>query len=297
MSLRILYIGKFDHSHSTERYVTNAFRDLGHTVKGIPAKTRISNAGIQKRVEEFEPSFILFSKAKPSYINFLLDYCRKKEILTVCWQWDLYFSLRGKSAMPPQFYSDYLFTTDGGHQEEFKKHKYNHHLLRQGIHKPEAKIVTSKNFTFDLAFVGSYRGHKSRMKLIKWLKKEYPHQFEHHTHTRGMKLNRALGRVKIVVGDSYPSPNYWSNRVYEILGRGGFLLHPKTEGLDMEFEDGKDYISYPRGDHKQLQEIIAHYIQQDTERETIRLQGHSKCLKQYTYHQRVLSLLSTIRLG
>jgi hypothetical protein len=29
------------------------------------------------------------------------------------------------------------------------------------------------------------------------------------------------------------TPNYWSDRLPETCGRGGFLLHPKVEGLDI----------------------------------------------------------------
>jgi hypothetical protein len=60
----------------------------------------------------------------------------------------------------------------------------------------------------------------------------------------------------VVLGDSAPSPKYWSDRVPCTLGRGGLLAHPDTEGFEeMGFTD-EVMIRYPRGDLKALQDRI-----------------------------------------
>ena len=108
-----------------------------------------------------------------------------------------------------------------------------------------------------------------------------------------------LGKVKVFVGDSYPSPNYWSNRIYEITGRGGFLLHPETIGLDEEFIAGKHYIAYKRPGNRAgwqvLQGLIDYWVTHDKEREQIRQQGFAHCGKHYTYTHRVKTLLEHIQ--
>ena len=112
-----------------------------------------------------------------------------------------------------------------------------------------------------------------------------------------MSLNKALSEVKIVVGASYPSNYYWSNRIYEITGRGGFILHPETFGLDEEFTDGVHYVSYRRNNFTQLQNKIQYYLENDEEREQIREAGYRHCSQNLTYTHRVQSLLTTIQNG
>jgi spore maturation protein CgeB len=127
----------------------------------------------------------------------------------------------------------------------------------------------------------------------------YPKDFVHHgwggeDEIRGEVLNNYLASAKIIVGDSVPTPYYWSNRIYEILGRGGFLIHPKVEGLDKEFKPYKHYVPYERGNWSQLKEIIDYYLVHDEERKKIQMAGFRYCKKHYTYTKRVAELLKQI---
>jgi spore maturation protein CgeB len=106
---------------------------------------------------------------------------------------------------------------------------------------------------------------------------------------RGLPLNELYSSTKIVVGDSQPSPHYWSNRLYETLGRGGFLLHPHTEGIETEFEDGKHLVLYDRNDLQDLYDKIDYYLSHDNARETIRRAGFVK--GKYTYKDRCRELM------
>jgi len=290
--MRIYYIGKFKEEHNTENYVTAAFEELGHKVYQYKHNKKETLAQIFNRIQEFGADTVLFSKAEFPEAKKLIDLCYAKGILTVCWQFDLFIGYRSK--LPEQFWSDFLFTTDGGHQREFIKLRCNHRLLRQGIHKPEAIKIDSTEYKYDVAFVGSctHVSHESRRNLLKFLQQRK--SFIHYQTMRGLKLNEALNQVKIVVGDSYPSPNYWSNRIYEITGRGGFFLHPFTEGLDSEFEDGEHYVGYQRGNYKQLCDRIDLLLREDSARERIRQAGFEKTRNCYTYTHRVQELLSII---
>jgi hypothetical protein len=212
-------------------------------------------------------------------------------LLTVCWQWDLFFGYRRNH--PLQFKVDLLFTTDGGHPEEFRKRGYNHRVLRQGIHEPEAVKVPCK-LVQDIVFIGGRKGHGTRPRLLRWLQTTYGSRFKHHTDLRGMQLNEELGKTKIVVGDSYPSPNYWSNRIYEITGRGGFLLHPITSGLNTEFTHMEHYVGYEKENFQDLRSKIDYFLENDKERERIRLAGYNRTTGSYTYTQRVKVLLGHI---
>lgn len=289
--MNVLYLGK-DKPHATERYVRSALEQHGLTVDLINVKP-----GVYERVKPLlsqdDLKFVLFSKPYVSGCQDFLELCKRKNIPTVCWQWDLYWGLRGTK--PPQFNADYLFTTDGGHQHLWERHYSHHQVLRQGIHSLHHAAVPS-DYKYDVAFVGSVmRTHPIRKALIKHLRNRYGSRFLLVQNTRGMKLNHLLSQIKIVVGDSHPSPYYWSNRIYEILGRGGFLMHPRVEGLDQEFTPGEHYVAYPRDDFDILDRTIEYYLSHDDERHKIKKSGFDHVGRHYTYTKRVQSLL--LRIG
>lgn len=302
--MKIMYLGKFDKPYATERYVSHALQQQqGVEVSQEPLRRYKLEKAIA-RAKEFEADVVLFSKASANWVPGFLKWTKENDVTTVCWQWDLFWGY-GRSPLP-QFKSDLLFTTDGdeSHAKAFKRIGANHEVLRQGIHLPEYHLIESKGYAHDVAFVGSAT-YQDRRRLINWLKATYGKKFVHHTKVRGKRLNEALSKVKVVVGDSYNVKNYWSNRIYEITGRGGFLLHPETIGLEDEWSDNFHYVSYRRlwGKSSQtrrdwqayLKEKIDYWIEHDLEREAIRRQGFAHCGIRYTYEHRVKVLLDKIR--
>ena len=57
---------------------------------------------------------------------------------------------------------------------------------------------------------------------------------------RGKELNDLYATAKVVVGDTlckgFNYPYYFSDRLFETTGRGGFLIHPYIKGLEDYFE-------------------------------------------------------------
>ena len=133
-----------------------------------------------------------------------------------------------------------------------------------------------------------------RQKLLLYLKRHLGSRLGIVTNLRGNALTDHLRASGVVVGDSYPAPHYWSNRIYETLGRGGFLIHPKTEGMDEEFEAGKHYVEFKRGDYKQLIRLINYYLEHTEEREAIRQAGFEHVKKHLTYTHRCQVLIDRI---
>jgi len=288
--MKILYLGKFTLDYATENYVAHALRERGNSViKSNTTKDMKCNKLIEL-TEHHKPDMVLFSKVDAIGFREYIPWCKRNNIPTVCWIWDLYFGYRPN--VPCQFNADLLLTTDGGHHDHFKP--YNHKVLRQGIHKPHHQIL-EPNYKYDVAFIGHGSIYTQRKILVKWLKDTYGNRFIHHTKTRGLDLNKALSEVKVVVGDSYPADGYYSNRIYEITGRGGFLLHPDTLALNHEYRAGIHYDKYPRGDFKKLQNLIQYYLDHYEQREKIRQQGWFHTGANYTYGDRVDNLMRLIR--
>lgn len=300
----IIYIGDFIASYATENYITYAFRELGNKV--ITMQYNHINFENPKQcvreLEEYRPDIILFSKAKPKgEPEKVIELLKENGITTVCWLFDLYIDIQNrhiqlKNKNAP-FNCKYLFSTDGGHQERFKEMGIDHKLLRQGIYDKEAILYDRKKI-YGVIFVGSdFFG--TRKNMLDGLKMTYGLKFKRFgfpftQEIRGLKLNELYASTKIVVGDSQPSPKYWSNRIYETLGRGGFLIHPYVEGLEEEFEIGKDLVCYPYGDNAKLHELIDYYLENDDEREAIRKHGFETVKNKYTYKKRCEELLKQI---
>lgn len=295
----VLYVGDFSPDFSTENYVTYGLQALGYTVlkvqeKDVPNARSLLGVALNHKVE-----FVLFSKGKFSAAKEAISLMRAQNIITVTWIFDLFFDCPGRQKLTsPTFHTDLVCLTDGGHLDKWQENHVNHRLLRQGIHWPEAYLGT-KRVHPEIVFIGTYN-YKERIEMIEFLKLTYKKNFRHYgrgsayEEIRGRELNNVLASAKIVVGDSMPSENYWSNRIYEITGRGGFLLHPRISGLETEFIDGVHYVVYTRNDFQGLKKLIDHYLLADKERETIRIAGHQHTKKNYTYTERCKKMIEYI---
>lgn len=302
--MKCLYIGDFLKEHSTENYVSFALEENGVEVVKLQESYVNDMSVIEVVLAKHEVDFVLFCKNRVGVDGFrLMGYLKGRGIKTVTWVYDLYFDLPPdrsfRTTFDSNFKADIVFSTDGGHDDKFIEHGYNHKLLRQGVHVPDAHLGNKTPGLPEIAFIGSVV-YADRRRLVNFLKETYGINFKHYgmgggnTEVRGKELNDLLASIKIVVGDSQPSDNYWSNRVYEITGRGGFLLHPKVKGLEKEFEYYKEIVPYAWGNLDQLKEIIDFYLTHDDEREKIRMAGFERTKRQYTYSLRVKELLKNI---
>ncbi len=300
----ILYFGSFSKPYDTEVYVANTLEQLGHFVNRYetPKMNRRQFEGLLAQNWDC----VLFSKGWFDFSEVeVLEILSRYKGLTMGWFWDLCWETNREEIAVRHhlFRSKVVLTSDGGHQEQWEKFKMNHRTLRQGIYSPEAVLGTPKEkYKYDVAFVGSMvheaaYGWKHRSELINFLKLTYGERFKlfgNGEEIRNLELNDLYASVKVVVGDSVYSPNYWSNRLYETLGRGGFLIFPKIEGLEKEVEYYKHLVPYQIGDWKGLREKIDYYLTHDNERNKIRLAGFEHCKKNLTYEIRCKELVKII---
>lgn len=172
------------------------------------------------------------------------------------------------------------------------------HYLTAGVLADECYLAKPLPETYPVIFVGSYHYHPSwpyRPRLIDWLRATYGDRFhgfgpDFGEVIRGDRLNRVYASTKIAVGDSYSPnfdyPGFWSDRIPETLGRGGFLIHPRIKGIDDFYEDRRHLVLYDFGDFDQLKALIDHYLEHDEEREAIRRAGHEHVKAHHTYRHR-----------
>lgn len=294
--MKVVYIAKFSEFYHTGNYVYSAFlRQLVQVVKVSP---ETSFNRVKKIINHEKPDFVLYGKVLK--IDQLVPWLKNEGIPSVFWLYDMAW---GSSPVADtnrlhilnmnMHKSDLFFSTDGGHNEEWKTLGVDHITLRQGVHILDHAFVPSIDVDFDILFTG-HPYFPLRNQMIVFLGKKYGKRFHHVTSgLRGRKLNEAVQSTKIVIADSYPSPQYWSNRVYEITGRNGFVLHSAIEGLSDEFMPGRDIVTFPYNKcFYKLETIIDRYLEDDQGREQIRKQGFHRCP---TYDDRVRSMLSYVR--
>jgi len=248
--IKIVYYGNFTTPHQTEYYIADALQRCGFNVMKIN----------RDKTHTVDCDYMLFAKLRKNDV--ILKY-KELGIPTISWTFDLYRGFKVYERYNDHHLeADIIITTDGDD---------GYPTIRQGIHKPE-KVMIKGTKVYNIVFVGSAY-YKERKELLQRVK---PKIFQG---IRGFGLNKLFGQTKIVLGDSYPATNYWSNRVYETMGRGGFLIHPKVEGLPSyipQFERGKE------------KEVIEYYLKNEKEREELRELQFKMCP---TYDDRIKELI------
>ncbi len=108
------------------------------------------------------------------------------------------------------------------------------------------------------------------------------------------ELRQQIGQSRIVVApDSPVTERYWSNRAYNTLGFGGFLLHPYCEKLAEQYEDGREIVYYD--DRQHMHKLVDWYLQDDAARTRIGQQALERTRAQHTYRRRCEILLATVQ--
>jgi len=303
--MRIFYAGNFNNVNA--EYISKTLESMGHEVKRRN-EDHTTVDWVLKHIEEEQYDFMLCEEArfKGDYIYGVGDGQKDKvkgrlieimdKILVVPWLTNLIQNIPERSYLledNPVFKAPRVFTTDGGLKRD------NVFCLRQGVYDRDA-VMSKEESQYRVGFVGedNQRFWPYRKQLIKFLKDNYDSlRLAGHGRDRyyGLELNKLLGSIDIIVGDSVYSPNYWSNRVYEVIGRGGFLIMPDIPGLDEEFTPFKHYVPYEFNNFDDLRKKIDYYLTHKDEREYIRQEGFEYCKENYTYKQRLEVIIDYVR--
>lgn len=307
--MKIAFLGNFNVDYSSETHHVKSLESLGHEV--IKLQEGKDDSMTIFRAASSSDMFVWIhthSWETPIPAGFtmveVLDSLNRMGIPTVTYHLDLWFGLdRQKDLENDEFYKHigHFFTVDKQMTDWFNENtNVKGHYLQAGVFDQECYMATSLSSgpVNDLIFVGSYNYHSEwpyRKQLIDWLHLMYKTRFKHYGGDglgvkRGAELNQLYAESKIAIGDTlcigFDYPYYWSDRVYETLGRGGFIIHPYVKGMEEHFEDKKHLVFYEYGNFKQLEELIEYYLEHPEEREYIRKAGHEHVKANHTYKNR-----------
>lgn len=294
--MRIAIVGKFNFMHD-EEYIARSFEANGHDIIRVPQNMSIGE--IHRKIVLSQPQLVIFTKWDyPDVIKAAFERGKKEwGMKTVCWVFDLYWDYEREDRVrtAKYFKADYVFSTDGGHDEKWKEKGIKHQCVRQGIYDNECYLLD-----FDdpegIAFVGSENPFfPERTEMMLEIAKAYRdfHWYgrSNTNQVRGELLNRLYSRKKIIIGNSVYSPYYWSNRIVETLGRGGFLIHQEVEGLKEEYPY---LVTYKKGSLDELKAKIDYYLVHEKERQEIVETNFEWVSSRYTMSQKCEELISKL---
>jgi hypothetical protein len=306
--VRVAYVGNFSQPHCTEVHVAQALETNGHEVVRIQEHAS-RWAEVPGDAQAASPDFVLWTTthdlAPPP------TYPEQRQFLAGCgvpvvgYHLDLWWGLRRSDQIGrrPFFEVDLLCTADGGHDADWAAAGVNHVWFPPAVSEAECAPGQPRDeFAADVAFVGSWNGYHPesthRRDLVKFLRtvgcRFWPEPGKHAV--RSEALRDLYASVKVVVGDSCNvpwNPCYWSDRIPETLGRGGFLLHPHVDGL--QFVDGDHLVTWQANDWQELNQKIGRYLADPDERAHIAAQGRRHVLEHHTYEVRMRQLVDLLR--
>lgn len=300
----ITFLGNFRVSYTSESHHVASLKSLGYKVIKLQ-ESEANSEQIYKSASSSDVFVWVHTHGWKTPGKMSMEEVLKKlnddGVITLTYHLDLWFGLsRQKDLKKDPVYKNiqHFFTVDKKMAEWFNKEtNVTGHYLPAGVFDQEC-YLTNKRKRHDVVFVGSKKYHPEwtyRPKLVNWLGDVYGKRFEHYGGdgikiVRGKELNNLYASTKVVVGDTlcpnFTYENYWSDRIYETMGRGGFIIHPYIPGLEKEFVDGKHLVFYEYKNLKQLKELVDYYLVNDDEREKIRVAGHNLVKENYTYKNR-----------
>jgi hypothetical protein len=312
--VKITFLGNHSVPYSSESHHAQTLEQMGHQVvrlqegcDGNQILTEARNADLFVWVHSHG--------AQPSHtlpITRVLASLRG-DIPMISYHLDLYKGIPGRFEEyrdhPYMTGLDHFFTVDPPLADWLNTHTATKaHYLTPGVLKEECFLADPINVGYELhypiIFVGSYHYHKEwpyRKQLIDWLTDTYP-GFQGFGPNfgkviRGYELNQLYASSDVVVGDSFSPnfdyPGYWSDRIPETLGRGGFLIHPRIKGIEDFYQDRTHLVLYTYGDFAELADLIDYYLIHHDEREAIRLAGHEHVKTNHTFTNRWNTILET----
>lgn len=309
--------------HQTNDYIINAIQDLGHEVFFIDHRTYL------KECYQIVPQVLSAIKIDlmlccylvpgktydPDFLQIIKTHYPNVKLCA--WLFDttidgvLCPENEGLIKIIKEY--DYFFTTVRGQVEEFKTKGVNAYFLPEG-YSPYSHDLSSKlSYKYDVSFIGQVGHplvHQDRLELLEAITKKFSNsiiygpiftqsvsilQFHKKRPTfNDVEHSKIVAQSKINICHSGWGfiDGYFSARNYKVMGSGGFCLANYSLGIEDFFEVGKELDVYKT--KEDCLSKIEHYLNNDSEREKIRLLGQDKVLNNYTFNHSLIKIFAVI---
>lgn len=317
--MKICFLGNFKVDFTSETHWAKSIESLGHEVvrlqegavdtKTVHDVAKDCDALVWVHTHGWETP----KTRDVGNMGDVLRALKESNIPTIAYHLDLYMGIgrwREYENNPYMKELQYFFTVD-----KFMAEWLNENTETKGVYLPagvfdqECVMLPRQQVRYDIVFTGSrnyHPEHPFRPQLIDFLRSTYGKWFIHIGNDgevgqqRGLKLNQIYRNAKIVVGDtlqlSFDYPYYYSDRLFEVPGRGGFSIFPNIKGVEECYEKDKEIVLYKHGDLDDLKLKIDYYLAHPEERELIRQAGYERTKRDHTYIKRWEYILKTVGL-
>jgi spore maturation protein CgeB len=319
----VLFCGPIDQPLNSGRYMIAGMQKLGYDVIGYDYRSHADFMNeLLDIVEKRKPRYVFTLKGEKLSPQLMADF-KQKGCTTIMW---LTTSMMQDWMLPFAKANDFVVTNTEDTGIFFAKNGVkNVKWIPQGF-DPEFFGITGKEAGTkgapyaEAAMIGSmgYPFYKKRCQLvtllrrnsvdIKWWGSRLARQIKNIPYFWG-GVHRAwagkevfmkdfadvIRNVKIFIGQDADIPIsglYLSNRIFAVMGCGGFYLGNRTPGIEAVFEIGKEVEAYESD--KELLEKVKYYLTHDEARERIALAGQQKVLSQYSYKQQMRKIFDWI---
>lgn len=320
----VLFCGPIDQPLNSGRYMIAGMQKLGYDVIGYDYRSHADFMNeLLDIVEKRKPRYVFTLKGEKLPPQLMADF-KQRGCTTIMW---LTTSMMQDWMLPFAKANDFVVTNAEDTGIFFAKNGVkNVKWIPQGF-DPEFFGITGKEKAkkgapyAEAAMIGSmgYPIYKKRCELVallrknsvdvKWWGPRLARQWRNIPYFRS-GVHRAwagkevymrdfadvIKNVKIFIGQDADIPIsglYLSNRIFAVMGCGGFYLGRKTPGIEATFEIGKEVEVFES--NEELLEKVKFYLENDDRRECIASAGQRKVLSQYTYKQQVEKIFAWIR--
>lgn len=292
--MRIAYVARHDqpNSNDDEGAVTHALTQLGHDVQRLSEpKGRMAH--------RLKPDLVLFHK----WLDLeALRSLREKRIKTAFWYFDLVewpddATVRARcdarrwwmqQVMP---LVDVGFCTDG---DWVAKHPEKLVWLPQGADERTLRMPTPGDKSIPILLVGTRASSRGRSEFVAWAKETWGDQLKHvERGVYGDALAELVSQARVVVApDSPVTDRYWSNRIYNMLGLGAFLIHPQSDGVARQY--GLDNVClYTDREHLKL--LVERHLTDPDNAHRMATAGYVWTIQGHLYRHRCEALIGEVR--
>jgi 2-polyprenyl-3-methyl-5-hydroxy-6-metoxy-1,4-benzoquinol methylase len=301
-ALRMMYLGDFGSSWRHEAQAANALEELGHSVRRFHEYLMPSVDHVVNELNSGRYDCLLFYKGRvaarsPSEAfepngEAIAEVIRRAKVPCYTWYVDraLGFDFQPSREAWMRRVAPLCrvaFVADGPLTQTPWA---SWHVLREPIDSALVqKLCIPDAERQDVAFIGQLYGDRERE--LAPVAAAFPLHFISGVY--GSDLSPVIQSYKIILGPLYPTvPGFWGNRVYVVLGHGGFFLAPEVPGKREEgILPGVHYA--PLGADP-VADIRA-WLARPAERQRIARAGQELVLSRFTYAQAVRELCRVIR--
>lgn len=207
---------------------------------------------------------------------------------------------------------DLILTSFPHYVTKFRKMNINSEYFRIGFEPRVLKQIGKQNRIYDVTFIGSfspyhYKGIRILESLaskipvhvwgqgLEYLSPTSPLRKNYHGEAWGLDMYKILARSKIVINRHINSSGKYANnmRLYESTGMGAMLITDYKDNINDLFEVNKELVAYV--DSNDLLKKVKYYLNHPEKLIAIAEAGQNRTLKEHTYIQRMLELISILK--